>query len=246
MKKVVWFIIMTLFAFNSEAQINKFLNLVKKNDSPSKSEIVKGLKEALSVGSDTAVNRLSAIDGYYKDEVVKILLPEEADVIIDNISKIPGGKDLLDDVILSINRTAEDAAKEVAPILKNSIMSMNISDALGILNGEDNAATEYLKRTTYDQLYELYKPKIEASVNKDLIGNISTKEAWDDLTKSWNKFAKSMMGRMAGYKQVKLDFEEYLTQKALDGLFIKIAEQEKQIRKDPVARVTDLLKKVFG
>lgn len=237
---------MILIAYNSDAQLNKLLNLTKKTSSPSKTEIVKGLKEALKVGTDTAVNRLSVVDGYYKDEMVKILLPEEANVIIDNISKIPGGKDMVKDVVLGINRAAEDAAKDAAPIFKNSITSMNISDALGILNGEDDAATQYLKKTTYTQLYDLYKPKITTSINKDLVGDVSTKEAWDDLTGAWNKFAKSMIGKMGGYKPVNVDLDDYLTRKALDGLFIKIAEQEKQIRKDPVARVTDILKKVFG
>ena len=239
---------MSLIALNSEAQLDKLLNLTKKSktNSPTNTEIVKGLKEALSVGTDTAVSRLAVVNGYYKDELVKILLPKEANVIIDNISKVPGGKDLVKDVILGINRAAEDAAKDAAPIFKNSITSMNITDALGILKGEDNAATEYLRKTTYDQLYDLYKPRINTSTNKDLVGNVSTKEAWDDLTGAWNKFAKSMVGKMGGYKPVNVDLDDYLTRKALDGLFIKIAEQEKQIRKNPVARVTDLLKKVFG
>ena len=247
MKRIVWIIVLIFLAFNSEAQLDKLLKLTKKSSSssPTQTEVVKGLKEALNVGTDTAVNRLSAIDGYYKDEVVKILLPEEVNVIIDNISKIPGGKDMVNNVILSINRTAEDAAKDAAPVFKNSITSMNISDALGILKGEDNAATKYLERTTYDQLYDLYKPKISISINKDLVGNVSTKEAWDELTGAWNKFANSMLGKMGGYKPVHVDLDDYLTRKALDGLFIKIAEQEKQIRKDPVARVTDILKKIF-
>lgn len=246
MKRLVWILVITFIAFNSEAQLNKLFNLTKQSKSPTKTEIVNGLKEALSVGADTAVNRLSAVNGYYKDEIVKILLPDEADVIIDNISKIPNGKDLVEKVVLSINRAAEDASKEAAPIFKRSITSMNISDALGILNGNDHAATEYLKKTTYDQLYDLYKPKISTSTKKDLVGSVSTKEAWDDLTRTWNKFATSMVGKIGGYKPVNVDLDDYLTRKALDGLFIKIAEEEKQIRKDPVARVTDILKKVFG
>jgi hypothetical protein len=123
---------------------------------------------------------------------------------------------------------------------------MSISDAFGILNGADTAATHYLRRTTYQQLYNLYQPKIKSSVNKNLIGNISTAETWNNLTGTWNKFANSMVGQIGGYQPVDVNLEDFLTRKALDGLFVKIAEEEKQIRKDPVARVTDILKKVFG
>ncbi|HSH51837.1 MAG TPA: DUF4197 family protein, partial [Bacteroidales bacterium] len=90
------------------------------------------------------------------------------------------------------------------------------------------------------------KPKIKSSVNKNLIGNISTNETWNNLTGGWNKFANSMVGQIGGYQPVNINLEDYLTKKALDGLFVKIAEEEKQIRKDPVARVTDILKRVFG
>jgi hypothetical protein len=247
MKKIIVFIVVFLCVSNvGMTQIFKRLLDVTKSKGPTQSEIVTGLKEALSVGADTAVSHLSSINGYYKDELVKILLPKEADVIIDNINKIPGGDELVDKVILSINRAAEDASKEAAPIFKSSITSMTISDAIGILKGADNAATEYLKKTTYNQLLNLYSPKIKISVDKDLVGNVSTSEAWNNLTGSWNKFANSMLGKLGGYKSVNINLEDYLTRKALDGLFVKIAEQEKQIRKNPLARVTAILKKVFG
>lgn len=247
MKKLIWILSIILIASCTELeQIVNSLPVSETSSGPTQSEIIKGLKEALKVGTDTAVNRLSAINGYYKDELVKILLPEEANVIVENISKIPGGKDMVDKVILSINRAAENASKEVAPIFKNSITSMTISDAVGILNGADNAATEYLRKTTYDQLFSLYQPKIKASTDKELVGNISTADAWNNLTGAWNKFANSVVGNIGGYEPVNIDLDAYLTTKALDGLFIKIAEEEKQIRKDPVARVTEILRKVFG
>ena len=247
MKKI--FIFLVALSLISCTELEKVLNSlpdVETNAGPTQTEIVKGLKQALSIGADTAVSRLSIIDGYYKDDLVKILLPKEADVIIDNINKIPGGEKMLDKVIVSINRAAEDASKEAAPIFKSSITSMTISDALGILKGADNAATEYLRKTTYTQLLNLYSPKIKTSVEKDLVGSVSTSDAWNGLTGSWNKFANSVLGNLGGYEPVNINLEDYLTQKALDGLFVKIAEQEKQIRKDPFARVTDLLKKVFG
>jgi len=210
------------------------------------SDINSGLKEALIAGAKNAAVILGKTDGYYKDELVKILLPSEADVIVDNISKIPGGSQLVENALQGINRAAEDAAKDAAPVFINSIKSMTIVDALDILKGKDNAATQYLRKTTYDQLFELYQPKIKASVEKKLVGNVSTKSTWDNLTGEWNNVAGSMVGQVAGFNAVETNLEDYLTQKALDGLFLKIADQEKLIRKDPAARATNLLKKVFG
>ena len=209
-------------------------------------EIVAGLKEALITGTNNSVDILGAQDGYYKDELVKILLPPEADMIVDNVGKVPGGQKLLDDVLLHINRAAEDAAKEAAPIFVNSIKSMTFNDAVGILKGNDNAATAYLHKTTYDQLFQLYRPKIKASVEKELVGGVSTKESWDTLVGKWNQVAGSFLGQTAGLKKVDTQLEDYLTAKALDGVFLKIAGEEKLIREDPAARVTSLLKKVFG
>ncbi|WP_346859461.1 DUF4197 domain-containing protein [uncultured Draconibacterium sp.] len=125
----------------------------------SQNEIIAGLKEALVTGTNNSASILGATDGYYKDELVKILLPPEADIIVENAGKIPGGQKLIDDVLLHINRAAEDAVSEAKPIFVNSITSMTISDGIGILKGNDNAATEYLHKTTYDQLFELYRPK---------------------------------------------------------------------------------------
>jgi hypothetical protein len=209
-------------------------------------EIIAGLKEALIVGTNNSVDILGVADGYYKDEMVKILLPPEADIIVDNIGRIPGGNQLLEDVLLRINRAAEDAVSEAKPIFVNSIRSITINDALGILKGEDDAATSYLHRTTYDDLFLLYQPKIKVSLDKKLVGNISTAQSWNTLTGKWNEIAGSMVGQLAGFKTVQTNLDEYLTQKALDGLFLKIAVQEKRIREDPVARVTEILKRVFG
>ena len=247
MKKTALFLVILTFVSCAELeQIAETITTTESSDTLSKSDIARGLKEALRVGTDTAVNQLSKANGYYKDELVKILLPQEANVIIENVNRIPGGDQLVDKVILSINRAAEDASKEAAPIFKQSITSMSISDAFGILNGADTAATHYLRRTTYQQLYNLYKPKIKSSVNKNLIGNISTAETWNNLTGTWNKFANSMVGQIGGFQPVDVNLEDFLTRKALDGLFVKIAEEEKQIRKDPVARVNDILKRIFG
>lgn len=213
---------------------------------PTQSEIIAGLKEALVVGTNKSVDLLGATDGYYKDEIVKILLPPEADIIVDNIGRVPGGQQLLEDVLLRINRAAEDAVTEAKPIFVNSIKSMTINDAVGILRGENNAATMYLHRTTYDDLFRLYQPKIQVSLDKKLVGNISTAQSWNTLTSKWNEVARSVVGQVAGLKPVEVSLDEYLTGKALDGLFFKIEQEEKLIRKDPAARITALLRRVFG
>jgi len=209
-------------------------------------EVANGLKEALNTGVTNASSILSAENGYFGDELVKILLPPEARTIIDNISKLPGGQKLVDDVILRINRSAEDAAKEVAPVFIGSIRQMTIGDAFAILKGENNAATEYLRSTSYQQLYDLYKPKIMASTGKELVAGVSTRESWDLLTGKWNQVANSIPGKVAGLSPVNTDLDDYLTRRALDGVFLKVANEELKIRTQVSARVTPLLQKVFG
>jgi hypothetical protein len=209
-------------------------------------EVINGLKEALSTGARNSAEKLSIENGYYGDPAVKILLPDEAKTIIDNISKIPGGDKLVEDVIIRINRAAEDAAKEVAPIFVKSVTQMTIKDAFNILRGADNAATVYLRTTTWDQLYSLYKPKIQSSTEKKIIGNVSTKDSWVSLTGKWNTFANSIAGRLAGFKPVSTDLDDFLTTKALNGMFSKVEIEELKIRKEVSARVTPLLKRVFG
>lgn len=209
-------------------------------------DVARGLKEALITGARNAAQKLAADNGYYGDAAVKILLPDEARTITENIAKLPGGDKLVEDVILRINRAAEDAAREVAPIFVNSITSMTIKDAFNILNGADNAATQYLRNTTYNDLYALYKPKIQASTEKKIVGNISTKDSWVALTSKWNSLANSVAGKIAGLKPVNTDLDDYLTNKALSGMFLKVEGEELKIRKNVSARVTPLLQRVFG
>jgi hypothetical protein len=209
-------------------------------------DVISGLKEALVTGARNSAGKLSAENGYFGDAAVKILLPDDARIIVDNISRLPGGDKLVQDVILRINRAAEDAAKEAAPIFVNSITSMSIADAWGILKGSDNAATTYLKNTTYTDLYNLYKPKIKVSTEKQLIGNISTKDSWNTLTSKWNTLANSIAGKVANLKPVNTDLDDYLTNRALTGMFLKVEGEELKIRKDVSARVTPILQRVFG
>lgn len=245
-KRQLLILSLPVFLLSGCAELNSLMQSVPMDVPLSEAEVADGLKEALITGSVNASSILSAIDGYYGDELVKILLPEEASVIIDNLSKIPGGNKLVEDVVLSINRAAEDAAKDVGPIFINSIKQMTINDAFGILRGADDAATKYLINTTRTDLFNVFKPKIRQSTQKDILGGISAKDSWDALTGKWNIFANSIAGRVAGVSPVNTDLDEYLTNKALDGMFLKVQEEEKNIRQNVSARITPLLKKVFG
>ncbi len=247
MKKAILPIIISVsLLLGSCAELMTVLQTAAGDGPLTEGEVIEGLKEALKTGARNSAQRLAAQNGYYGDELIKIYLSEEARVIIDNITKIPGGEQLVEDVILRINRAAEDAAKEVAPIFISSITQMTVRDAFGILNGEDDAATQYLIRTTYDELFNLYSPRIQASVEKDIVGNISTQDSWDALTGQWNKFAGSLAGRLAGVSPVETNLGNYLTARALDGMFIKVADEELKIRKEVSARVTPILQRVFG
>ncbi len=228
------------------AELNSLIESFPTDVPLTETEVANGLKEALIKGSEKASAVLSATDGYYGDELVKIFLPEEARVILDNLSMIPGGEKLVEDVVMRINRAAEDAAREVAPVFISSIKQMTINDAFQILKGADNAATLYLTKTTRSDLYNLYKPKISQSTEKEIIGGISTKDSWETLTGKWNKLANSIPGKLAGFQAVNVDLDDYLTSKALDGMFLKVQDEEKKIRTEISARITPLLKKVFG
>lgn len=246
MKRKVISVISAILILTGCAELTRMLQTSSVPAPLTETEVISGLKEALITGAKNSAQKLAAENGYYADMAVKILLPDEAKVIIDNISKIPGGDKLVEDVVLRINRAAEDAAKEAAPIFVNSITQMTIGDAFNILKGADNAATDYLRRTTYNDLYALYKPKIQASTEKKIIGNISTKDSWASLTGKWNSFANSVAGKIAGFKPVNTNLDDHLTNKALSGMFLKVEQEEYKIRKEVSARISPILQRVFG
>lgn len=214
------------------------------------SEIIAGLKEALTIGTDTAVSIVSQVDGYYKDEIIKILLPPEADIIVDNLNNPVlqglGIDQLVEDVILKINRAAEDAASEATPIFWDAIVNMTISDGYNILHGEDTAATHYLRENTFNELFQLFSPIMQNSLDKEIVAGVSAQETWSTLTEQYNTIANSLVGQLAGLEPVNTELGEWVTTKGLDGLFVKIADEEIAIREDPLARVTELLQRVFG
>lgn len=216
----------------------------------SNTEIVQGLKEALNTGADKSSDALHATDGYFKDPAVKISLPPEAKVITDNIRRIPGlGDKALEELELRLNRAAEDAADEAKPIILNAVRNMTIKDGLNILKGktpgkaefDSTAATAYLKRQTYQQLYNAFQPKIDASLDKKIVAGVSANEAWEEITGLYNKVAP-----LLGKAKVNSSLSAYVTERALNGLFIKIGEEEKKIRQEPYKYAKEIIRKVFG
>ncbi|MGN6164806.1 MAG: DUF4197 domain-containing protein [Flavisolibacter sp.] len=210
--------------------IGKILNTGSKSGL-SNDEIISGLKEALSVGTNNAAQKLSNVDGFFKDAAIKILMPEEAKKVETKLRNLGMGKQV-DNAILSMNRAAEDASKEVAPIFVNAIKGMSIQDGVGILKGGDFAATNYLKDKTTASLTEKFRPVIEASLQK-----VNATKYWNTVFSTYNTFSS---------EKVNTDLVAYVTEKALSGIFYQVGLEEQKIRKDPVARTTDLLKKVFA
>jgi hypothetical protein len=248
-----------------KAQLRNLIKTTKTtNTTIPASEIVKGLKTALLVGTDSSVSITSKLNGFYKDEAIKILLPPEAQKIYANknnaLFRAAGLDNKLEDAVIAINRAAEDAAKEAGPIFKNAITGMSINDGYTILKGKNpalssqlvtfdsTAATGYLRSTTYSQLKEAFAPKINISLNKALVGKYSPNQIWNTLTTSYNSVAKKSMGFIEPVAITNLG--EYVTQKTLDGLFYKVAIQEKVIRRNPgkwaKTAVGNILQRVFG
>jgi hypothetical protein len=249
MKKILIFIFICL-TLTSRAQFNQLKSLTGIGNNSklpvSTAEIIDGLKSSLNVGIEKAVGKLGVENGFYNDAVLKLLLPTDAKPIANNIKLIPGGQDLENKTILALNRTAEDAVKEAIPIFKNAILHMSIQDAAGILYGKENAATEYLRQNTFAELKSAFAPKVKVSLDKPLVANVSTNQTWNLLCSNYNGVANSTVGRFSRMKSVNVNLEEYVTGKALDALFIKVAAEEKAIRTDPKARITTLLQNVFG
>lgn len=246
MKKIVFTSVLfsfTVFAFAQQdtkkggllGKVGNAINAVKggSGSSLSTDEIVSGLKEALNVGANNSTSKLSAADGFFKDAAVKLLMPPEAQKVEKTLRSVGAGK-LVDDAILSLNRAAEDAAKSAAPIFLSAIKNMSIQDALGILKGTDTAATSYLRKATTAQLTAAFKPIIDASLEK-----VGATKYWAAVFDKYNKLPTT-------FNKVNTDLSGYATGKALDGIFFYVADEEKKIRTNPAARVSDILKKVFN
>lgn len=200
-------------------------------------DATEGLKEALRVGTDTAVTHGSAVDGYFANQAIKILLPPEGQTIVSVINQVPGvGPALVDEVVLKMNRAAEDAAPQAKDIFVNAILNITITDAINIVNGNSDAATQYLRNATQTEIAALFHPHIENSLE-----TVGAQTAWNTLTSNYNTVAPFI-----GQPTVNTDLADYTTNKALDGLFHLVAEEEGKIREDPVHRVSEILQQVFG
>jgi hypothetical protein len=204
-----------------------------KGSSLSSEEIIAGLKEALSVGARNSASKLSALDGFYGNSIIKVLLPTEVKKVETALRSVGMGK-LVDDAILSMNRAAEEASKSAAPIFVDAIKGMSVQDGLGILRGADTAATGYLRGKTSAALTTAFRPTIESALQQT-----GATRYWKDLVDTYNKLPTTI-------RKVNPDLAGHVTDKALGGLFYQVAQEEQKIRKDPAARVTDILKKVFG
>jgi hypothetical protein len=237
MKKITFlFLLLAIYvgSFESKAQLIQDAQKVIGQNSGGLSEkdAADGIKEALVNGTSKGVNIVSKTDGYFGNPKIKIPFPPDAKDMESKLREIGLG-DKVDEVVLSINRAAEDAAKDAEPIFVSAIKDMSITDAVGIVKGDDDAATKYLKRTTSGQLKIKFQPKIKASLDK-----VNATKQWEALIIEYNK--------IPFVKKKNPNLSEYVTGKAIDGLFVMIAQEEKNIRKDPMARTSDLLKKVFG
>ncbi|RPD46700.1 DUF4197 domain-containing protein [Paracnuella aquatica] len=214
--------------------LSKVSGLFKKGGAASalsSDEIAAGLKQALEVGAERGTSLLSAPDGFFKNAALKILMPEDAKKVESTLRNVGLGKQV-DAAILSMNRAAEDAAKNATPIFVDAIHSMTLNDAMGILKGGDFAATEFLKSKTSVALMAAFKPVIDQSLAK-----VDATKHWTTLTTTYNRFSR---------ERVETDLNQYVAQKALAGIFQQLSLEEQKIRKNPAARSTDLLKKVFA
>jgi len=235
MKKILIILLVAMMGCTA-SQINQAISGAGKTmggEAPlTANDVAEGLKEALIKGISNGADLSSQVDGYFKNEAIKILFPPDVKKVEEKLRQIGLSNDV-DKFIMTLNRGAEDAAKEAKPIFISAIKSMTIDDAWGILKGDQDAATQYLKRTTSAQLKEKFSPVIQSSLDK-----VSATKYYGDLVNTYNKIPFT--------DKVNPDLNEYATDKAIEGLFVMVAREEKNIRVDPVARTSDLLRRVFG
>ena len=224
-------ILTTLSSFNKPSRITP-VTITVQPGIPSTFDIDGGLRQALVLGTSKSSDQLSAVNGFFGNAAVKILFPPQAQRAEKTLRSL-GLNKLCDDVILSLNRAAEDAAKQAKPIFVSAIKRMTIQDVTNILLGSQDAATQYFKRTTTADLTAKFKPVIQVSLNK-----VGATKYYADAAKEYNK--------IPFVKKMNPDISDYTTQKAIDGLFYEIAIEELNIRKNIGARSTPLLHKVFG
>ena len=235
MKKILFLAFIAILTFqNSEAQFlkdaKKLLNTGSKGFT--EKDAADAIKEALENGTSQSVKLVSVADGYWGNPEIKIPFPPEAKEMESKLRAIGLGKKV-DEFNVSMNRAAEKAGNEAKPVFIAAIKGMTVKDAINIVKGENNAATMYLKNTTSPELNQKFQPIIKSALD-----NVNATKYWSDLITAYNKIPL--------VRKMNPDLPGYVTGKAIDGLFIMIAKEEIKIRKDPMARTSELLKKVFG
>tara|TARA_Y100000815_G_scaffold80980_1_gene70120 strand:- start:1331 stop:2035 length:705 start_codon:yes stop_codon:yes gene_type:complete len=231
MKKI--FLLFTVFSLISCAELQDVVNQLPQSGGVlSNADIASALRQALDLGIDKQVTKLTQTDGFYKNELVKILLPEELQKVDKGLRDIGLGN-LADEGLKVLNRAAEDAVKEATPIFVNAVKGITFDDAKNILLGEDNAATQYLTSKTQTELYDKFHPVINNSFSK-----VGADQIWSNLINKYNAIPFT--------NDVNPDLTDYVTQEALSGVYTMIAVEEKEIRTKVSSRTTDLLKKVFA
>jgi hypothetical protein len=210
----------------------EILNSNTKTPSLTNEEVINALKEALSIGTKNSSSLASKTDGYLKNDKIFIPWPEEAKDMKARLLKM-GMQKKITEFETSLNRAAEEAAKSASPVFITAIKNMSLKDGFEILNGSDSAATNYLRKTTYQPLFDNFLPII-----KDAVKKVKVTSYWNPLVTTYNK--------LPGVKKQNPDLDKYVCNKAINGLMLLIMDEEQKIRKDPLARVTDLLAKVFG
>ncbi|PXY41233.1 DUF4197 domain-containing protein [Flavobacterium cheongpyeongense] len=234
MKKIL--LLALAFSLNSCAQVQQTLNQLPQLSSQIPGiggvDIASGLKEALNKGITEQVSKLTAVDGFYKNEAVKILMPDELKKVDATLRKV-GLSSLADEGIKMLNRAAEDAVKEATPIFVSAVKNMSFTDAKNILLGNESAATSYLQGSTTTALYGKFNPVIKSSFEK-----VGADVVWTKIITKYNTIPL--------VKKVNPDLTDYTTNQALAGVFKMIAVEEKEIRNNISARTTPLLKSVFA
>ncbi|MDR0665589.1 MAG: DUF4197 domain-containing protein [Helicobacteraceae bacterium] len=245
--KSVWLcaIAAVFFAGCGKPFLENVANAIESRRAPSETQMIKALKTALNDGAANAASELAKEGGFSKSPIYKIFLPPEADAIVNNAKLIPGGEKLIDDAIARINAAAESAAKDAAPIFAKAIADMTIADAIGILKGGDDAATNYLRAQTSGELKAAFAPKINAALAKPIIAGVSAQKSWDTLTNGYNRAASSIAGKLAKLEPIKTSINDFVLDKALFALFSETASAEAKLRADPLGAIDATVRSVF-
>ena len=224
-----------IFQLTACAELQEIAKQFPQSGGVGNTEIASGLRQALDFGIDKQVTKLTQTDGFFKNAEIKLPFPEDAKKVKEYASKL-GLESQIVKVEETLNRAAEEAAKEATPIFINSIKNMSIQDGFALLKGGEGSATTFLKNTTTEELKKAFRPKVQAAIDK-----VKLTQYWEPVISKYN-----MSTLITGQEKINPDLNEYVLDKSIEGLFKMVEKEENKIRKDPGARVSGLLQKVFG